>query len=445
MTFQSTPWVSRFTPLLSDTHLRAASRVMPEPLRLATSVNASAAEISVSKTLASVYYPSRQDLTILRRLIEHALAYCGHAYESERMYMARIHASMHLKASSFSNPICLTGLAGVGKSQLLKAFCRLFLSTRVQDANGLIDTPMEGPIPVTLQKSLGLKSYLNDYINRDSPNARQCQLKDAIYRFPHLAYTKGTPYILIDETQFEVGGISTTSIRNTLLQFMEFGIPLLFVANFSLIKALNRSPEQLRQRLLTRPIELQRDVAGTDDWKGYLRCCDVSLGETIAPGTLIEHELIHQYTGGIKRFVVDLLKISYRKAYERKRPGRVTLDHIKEAFLSADFAIARYQVDAITAQMVSQDERSEYHNPLRQSFSLEGEGIDEAQRAACDEVARQASLALLPATPSRTGPGRARSPTVTPVKPRRKSKNLMEELTTNAVRFGRGLYRSKKR
>jgi len=439
MVLKPTPWVARFEALLSASFVRKACLTMPEVLQLDASVSASAAEINAGRTLAALYYPSQQDLGILRRLIEHALAYCEQAYESETLYRNRIHASIHLRNNSFSNPICLTGLAGVGKSQLLKAFCRLFSVTRFQEAEGLIEATMEGPISVTLQKNLRLKSYLNDYINRDTPKARQVQLQDAIYRFPHIAYTNGAPYILIDETQFQVGGNSMITIKNTLLQFMEFGIPLLFVANFSLIKLLNRSPEQVRQRLLTRPIELKRDGAVSDDWKGYLRCCDVSLGDTIAPGTLSEHDLIHHYTGGIKRFAVDLLKISYRKAYGRKKPCPVTLDHIREAFLSADYAVARYQIEAINAYVVSQDERSEYHNPLKQSWTLEDGGISEAQQAARDEVARRASSAMMPATRDNPSPTRAKALPKAAPRPRR-SKIDTEDLKSNALRFGKGLY-----
>lgn len=264
--------------------------------------------------------------------------------------------------------------------------------------------------------------------------------RDVIYRFPHLAYTRGAPYIFIDETQFQVGGNSILTIKNTLLQFMEFGIPLLFVANFSLIKTLNQSPEQVRQRLLTRPIELTRDAPASEDWKGYLRCCDVSLGDTIAPDTLPEHELIHRYTGGIKRFAVDLLKVSYRKAYGRKKPGPVTLDHIKEAYLSADYAIARHQVDAIDAYLVSQDERSEYHNPLKQSSSLVDGCISEAQQAARDEVARRASLEYLPATRDRASSRLEKSPSQTTSEPRRNGTVSLEELRKNAIRSNGGLY-----
>lgn len=439
MALKPTPWIARFDALLSTSFVRRACLVMPDVLQLHASVSASAAEISAGRTLAALYYPSQQDLSILRRLIEHALAYCEQAYESETLYRNRIHASIHLRNNSFSNPICLTGLAGVGKSQLLKAFCRLFSTKRFQDAEGLIEAPMEGPISVTLQKNLRLKSYLNDYINRDDPESGQCQLQDAIYRFPHLAYTNGAPYILIDETQFQVGGNSMITIKNTLLQFMEFGIPLLFVANFSLIKLLNRSPEQVRQRLLTRPIELKRDAATSDDWKGYLRCCDVSLGDTIAPGTLSEHDLIHQYTGGIKRFAVDLLKISYRKAYDRKKPSPVTLDHIKEAYLSADYAIARHQVHAIDSYVVSQDERSEYHNPLKQSSSLVDGGVSETEQAAREEVARHASWALQRPTRDNSNPGHAKAPNKAAPRPRRSNVGT-EDLKINALRFGKGLY-----
>jgi len=441
MALKKTPWVARFDALSSQAFVRKACLKMPEPLKLDSSLSASAAEISASQTLAAIYYPSQQDLSILGRLIEHALAYCEQAYESETLYRNRLHASPRLKTNAFSNPICLTGLAGVGKSQLLKAFCRLFSSTRIQDAEGLIEAPMEGPISVTLQKNLRLKSYLNDYINRDDPHRPQGQLQDVIYRFPHLAYTRGAPYILIDETQFQVGGNSILTIKNTLLQFMEFGIPLLFVANFSLIKTLNQSPEQVRQRLLTRPIELTRDAPSSEDWKGYLRCCEVSLGDTLAPGTLSEHELIHRYTGGIKRFAADLLKVSYRKAYGRKKPGPVTLNHIKEAYLSADYAIARNQVDAIDAQLVSQDERSEYHNPLKQSSSLVDGRISEAQQAARDEVARRASLEYLPASRDRASSRSAKSPSQTASKPRRNGTVTLEELRKNAIRSNGGLYR----
>ncbi|MFP3711091.1 hypothetical protein SB783_44710, partial [Paraburkholderia sp. SIMBA_009] len=86
----------------------------------------------------------------------------------------------------------------------------------------------------------------------------------------------------------------------------QFGIPLLFVANLSLVRTLSRSPEQLRQRLLTRPIEVGRDEAGSDDWIAFLRCCHTSLDETINLDVHSEQEVIHQLTGGIKRLVVDL-------------------------------------------------------------------------------------------------------------------------------------------
>lgn len=443
MPSSSLPWIARFEALRTESAIRQRSYRMPRPLELASTASPTDVEVRVGSTLAEIYYPTRQDVAILSRLRDLAKAYCECAYESEQRYASKLHATIKTTTGTFSNPICLTGLAGVGKSQVIDAFCRLFTDTRIQVLDGLLASPMKGPIKVTLQRDLGLKTYLNDYINLGVKNPKAYSLKDALACFPHRAYARGAPFVLIDETQFKVGGSSTSSIRNILLQFTQFGIPLLFVANLSLVRALSRSPEQLRHRLLTRPIEVGRDEAGSDDWLAFLRCCHTSLGETISLDVLSEQEVIHQLTGGIKRMVVDLLKISYRHSRGSKKIRQVTMDHVQAAYRSSDYAISRHQLKALSDYVISGNPKSEYHNPLGPSRLERGFDTSNTEDPTLKEIARRASLMQVPVNSKDNNPHVERRLAADPSAPRsRRSRPTAGDLSSNAIRLGKGLYGS---
>ncbi|MGW8304694.1 MAG: hypothetical protein ACWGIK_02560 [Achromobacter pulmonis] len=226
-----------------------------------------------------------------------------------------------------------------------------------------------------------------------------------------------------------------------MLQFTGFGIPVLFVANLSLVRALSRSPEQLRQRLLTRPIEVVRDEAGSEDWVAFLRCCHTSLGETISLDVLSEQEVIHQLTGGIKRLVVDLLKISYRHSRGSKKIRQVTMDHVRQAYRSSDYAVSRHQLKALSDYVISGNPKSEYHNPLGPSRLKNGFDISNPEDPSLKEIARRASLMQVPAKDN--NPDGERRLAAAPSAPRsRKNRPTAGDLLSNAIRLGKGLYGS---
>ncbi|PPC83155.1 MAG: hypothetical protein CTY38_04795 [Methylotenera sp.] len=338
------PWSDRYIPLLDSDFIKEASRLNPEPVDDLHFLNVELACSRLKNTLEATFYPTKQCVNILQRLAGVAYAYAVDAYPSSHEFISRIY-SVDKEDPVASRPICLTGLAGIGKSEILKAFKRI----AGQEIYVEIDRH-HPPFQIRGVPLLTLKTH-------NSPNVIAKSLLNVdvtASTFPKVcskrAYRDGIPFFMIDEAQFVTASTTANArITQILLSLSYIGLPYIYCANYSLYRRLERRLEEDRQRLLSDVIVLTPDAWSSDCWKYTLE----SLIE-VAPKILKfdadkDARKIFAWTAGRKRALVALILIAYRIQHAN---GMHVVDSnaLEAAYRSSEFTEYRKDSEALANQ-----------------------------------------------------------------------------------------------
>jgi hypothetical protein len=339
----SNPWAARFKPLLDPEIIRIRATLPVEPLVGLHDLPIEVAVMQLKMALTTAFYPTTQCVSVLQRLVGTAYAHCLSTYSGSAAFLAAIYSQEPL-LPSFAFPICLTGLAGTGKTELAKAFLRL--------------TGAEGSIAVdSVHSAFCLaKPWLVTIHARAEPKEVLAKLAgktgrpaDLIHEIRLRAFRDGVPLIIVDEFQFATGSReANTRVTQMLLSLAYLGIPLVFVANYSLLHRLMRRPEEDQQRLLSDPIVIVPDQWNSEDWINTLKAL-----RDVAPGVLTfdpkkDAERLHQLTWGRKRAMKHLILIGWRLEHPRK--GTVSLDTLEQASEAKQFAGFKAERDILASQ-----------------------------------------------------------------------------------------------
>lgn len=136
------PWVTRFEPLLDMEVLKQRATVKVPPLTGLASMPVELAAKCLEDALKTTFYPTTQCLAVLRRLVGIAHAHCVTTYPDPKTFLGGVYAA-RVPLPNFAMPICLTGLAGTGKTEILNAF------SRVQQPNNEVTVDAQhSPFPI---------------------------------------------------------------------------------------------------------------------------------------------------------------------------------------------------------------------------------------------------------------------------------------------------------
>jgi len=261
---KNNPWADRYLPFLDPAYIKTMAEVKPDPVEnlLETTIELACSRLKYS--LEAAFYPTRQCVEVLQRLVGVTYASAVETYPSNQAFISRVYDTEDKKNDSdkFTRPICLTGLSGIGKSEILKALIRIAgQETYVKvDANHP-PFQIKGPRLMTL-KTLSTpiqvaKSLFNVEVNA-ATLASQCRKK---------AFQDGIPFFMVDESQFATSSTTANArITQILLSLSYIQIPFLFSANFSLLHRLLLRYDEDRQRLTADPIFLLPDAWSSECW-----------------------------------------------------------------------------------------------------------------------------------------------------------------------------------
>jgi hypothetical protein len=360
----ASPWAKRFVSL-GDSAIVSRTRSKPDAVSGLDAMTAGVAANALHYALETIFVPTRQCIRIIRRIIDAAEAYSHENFPDIETFMRRLYDPQQ----PIPRPaICLTGLAGCGKSALLKALRRL-----IPDGDCVAGTNHRLPLRSFLHLAVKghdregamLRSLVEMMRKADDQASATTALASntagervqrvgsitAILQTAHrLAFRDGVAALLLDELQFLTQGGATTRITKTLLLHTYIGPPLVYSANFDMVHRLKNRGQQDTDRLLSRPIVLVPDALTCADerkeWMAYLsELLRVSNGALVFD--LEAHaEILHQYSFGLRRKLLDLIEFAYGYARESGR-AFATMPDFEWAYKSNHYYTHRVDIEAL--------------------------------------------------------------------------------------------------
>ncbi|AIN61063.1 AAA family ATPase [Pseudomonas soli] len=339
---------TRFDGYTDIESIRRRVVIRPEPVKdLEVFPPHVAAEVLAGR-LKEMYLPNEFSLNFIHEMIGLAYLHNLKVFPSEVGYAARVFTPPEMEVS----PICLTGLAGVGKSQTIAALRRA-LPPPVELTCDLF----EGSVELTslwyasARGKAGGKQLLLDFVHGVGHDGRGGNLAKLLVECRRRANRDGISMVVLDETQHINTGMGASKVTDILLTMAAIGPPMIFVSNYSLVHKLLRRNSEDKQRLLSDPRIMLPEDPKSQDWAKYVdECIRISGGRVKAGKNEFAAEL-YRSTFGIKRLAVQVLKQAY---IESRAAGRkqIELDDIHRAYRSSAYTSNAMEVEELQLQTI---------------------------------------------------------------------------------------------
>lgn len=397
MTSASNPWADHFALSLSDAELDRRVGVAVIPVTGLSKLPPDEARAALERTFRNVVVPTAQMRSTLRRLASVARSFASQRYPDKQAF---IRLAYQAAPVDFALPvICLTGLSGVGKSEINKAFRRLFPPGASIDLPDHSAFPLVGSWHFSFSGFSGISKLLTQ--NFRDPSVQRS--KAAAVKASEEAVAQGISLIATDELQFLTQSSANTLAAKILLHLSSIGPPLVFTSNYSMLHRLLQRPQEERQRLLVAPIVIHPLAPISAEWKALVREVLKAAPELseIRAVPDIERRL-HSFTFGIARSLTLLLGIAYSHARRRRNDCQVRITDLDSAFGSLDYFATREDVKALTEGLLKPTKlRPDLACPLA---GVDQEPVSSARvtpHPSLDEHARRSSEAALLSTLSK--------------------------------------------
>lgn len=386
---KTNPWQDVYALKGNEDEVFKGLEFRASPLRLQGDTLEAKAE-ALKEGMRNVFLCGEQARQVLSKILAisqgHASSFC----QSPQQVLAATYGEQPWGRTT-QPAIVLTGLAGVGKSELVRALERLLLSrTSTVDCAGHQKLPHVPAWFMTLRKGANINSLIRPWIERvegtskgehgaqSTPlegviSAAGGQKKRDLNTNHLLALARrctrrdGTCLLAVDELQF----VSTSANANSfvtalLLNLLSIGPKFLYVTNFSLLHKLKKRSQEDQQRLLAHPILFKPDAVDSQDFADLLAEYFALMPDDFSFQLHQVVELVHQYTFGIRRAVVELLGEAWLIAKTaRRKNAPVELDDIKKAYLSPKYSVYREDVEQLgRLQFGDRKVRADLVNPF---------------------------------------------------------------------------------
>ncbi|HDR9317247.1 hypothetical protein ACRPM7_20750 [Burkholderia vietnamiensis] len=333
------PWSERFSSIQNPDEIR--QRVAKPPVSVGGMADWQPKEAGhhIESALKAVFYPSEQCIDILMQWVAAARVHCAEMYGNRRAFIERVYQSQP-PLREFYFPMCLTGLAGTGKSALQEAFKRLMPQIDTVKTDDGTEFPLTSHRAITVHSASSPRDILVQLAQREGANR---PLSGLVRK---QAYRDGWALLLLDEFQFATQSNSaSTRIAQMLMTACYVGIPTVYIANFSMMHKLKARNQEEQHRLLGRVRELSPESSGSVDWRTLLRWYRGVAPDIFSFSPDADAERIHHLTGGVKRAVVALMRIAFEKEFLDS--GAVTLASLEQAYNSSGYASYRADIESL--------------------------------------------------------------------------------------------------
>lgn len=382
--------------------------------------------------LNEMFFPSAQCVAILFEWMTHAIEHCREHYRDRIDFSAKLFGD-DAPFPPFMFPICLTGLAGTGKSQLLNAFARLMPAISTVTTNDKTVFKLESHRILVVRA----KDSRTDILAELSGQKGGVRLQLSIAR--KRAYRLGWAFLGADEFQFMTqSDEANTRLTQVLMMLGYLGLPFVYIANFSMLHKLLRRNQEDRQRLLGNVIGFFPEGPDSQDWVTLLEWQKSICPDIFEYDPKRDAKAIHELTSGINRAEKTLLEIAFRRGLETG--SAVDLPALERAYKSREYAVYRRDVELLSKLSYSPVLKKSHKDlwcpfDIEQCFTIE-EGFLKKRQERIDEVALEASMnasekAALKAMTSQTSKERTqRKATIVPIA---NKKSILEQLKEDAA------------
>lgn len=353
-------WIDRFPENPSDAFISSRVKIPAKPI-IGLGVSSSDVDArQLEAGLKQVYFPTSNVCNILRRFSSIGRAHALEYFHDTPSYVGGLYHDLAPNTNSL--PICFTGLAGVGKTELVKAFERMIGTYPAFNIAGVEGIPNIAAwymrvnerasisqllLPI-LEPTSSVSDHLEPVSGRKSPD-----LVSLLKKGRRRAHRDGVCVAFADEFQFRTQSQDATALITKLLyQLWTLGPRLVFVSNYSLLHTLKRRPDQDRDRLLSSPIVLHPCASKSDDWTNILEELFRVGPDVFQLSAAQDGEALHQFSFGVHRRLVDLLVLAYRMQREKKKLT-VSLADIERAQRCEGFSTHRETVNILTEQSIT--------------------------------------------------------------------------------------------
>lgn len=344
--------VNRYSELNSCDVIKMRTKIEVDPLTHLETETIEGACLRLANAWKTTFLPTKSAVDIIRSLIEYAQAHASIYYPSPQSILTYAYGE-HISAEPYM-PVCLTGLAGTGKSHIQHALARLLCKedeTLKLDGHHAFPLTAFTRVAVSGQKSISqiLRPLCRPEVAKGSTRIPESALPQECARW---RYSIGACLFSVDELQFLAQSKEATTLITQVLQALaEIRTPWMFGANYSLCWKLRSRPPEATQRLLGRPATLLPDPPESDCWADLLETY-----ERVAPeifGYEIKERLFElwSYTAGIKREPVSLLTHSYRICRQRGA-WKVNWTDVERAYNSIEYSTSRTDVALLISQSI---------------------------------------------------------------------------------------------
>lgn len=357
--------------LMDENALASRMRWIPPEFGADRELSSDQHAIALRQHLERLYLPSEQCLKITNQVLAVAANFSAAAFPDAKTFLARFYGfDRYAEVQSPLPAICLTGLAGVGKSALLAAIKRILGEEFRIDAGGGHIIPRMPALQLKVQDRFtegmmirGIVERMNlDFTEVGEASRRSVSsVKESTGHAKRLMYRNQVMLTIIDELQFVTQSASANTVATRLLLLGTYlGPPLIFASNFDMLRRLVNRGQQDRDRLLSKVHVLQPDnfqtEVGRANWTEYLTMTSRLSGGRINLNVKRDAEALHSWTLGIRRKYLFLAEAAFCRALSAGRTQCVLAD-FEAAFNSSEFGVHRSDVETLTSIALGQRSR----------------------------------------------------------------------------------------
>lgn len=352
--FSKHEWLYWFNRLDTDEAIWRATYMPVAPVTELQSMGVEEACRRLEHAWKEIFLPGPQHIHILRNFLDQAVYFSSCAYPTIKDYFRQ--RSGYRRDPLSVPPIqCLTGLAGVSKSSLMKAFARMCQLDNggkfVTEGHQLILLPVRR-LGIDAQPSVqGVLKELSNPIALGGKS--MSNLNGLMTHVRDWFSATATCTLVADEMQFFTqSSTASTKSSQLIMTLANLGTPLIFVANYSLVNKLIQRPQEEKDRLLASPIVLLPPQANDSWWVDVIKEYLAVSSECFRLDAFSHAQELHRLTAGLFRALRNLLLQAYREAL-RLGKSFVTMDEVRLAYRSRTFSIHRKDIEDLTSLSIS--------------------------------------------------------------------------------------------